>query len=50
MRGANQGTVSIPAAPFGGVTQPGLRREGGGTEGIEEPLETVYVNLPAPTR
>ena len=38
----NQGIVSNPAAPFGGVKDSGLGREGG-LEGIEEYLETKYV-------
>jgi succinate-semialdehyde dehydrogenase / glutarate-semialdehyde dehydrogenase len=42
MVGLNQGTVSNPAAPFGGMKQSGLGREGG-REGIEEYLETKYV-------
>ncbi|MBV9214401.1 MAG: NAD-dependent succinate-semialdehyde dehydrogenase [Actinobacteria bacterium] len=42
MVGLNQGMVSNPAAPFGGVKQSGFGREGGG-EGIEEYLETKYV-------
>ncbi|GAC1319375.1 MAG: NAD-dependent succinate-semialdehyde dehydrogenase [Thermoleophilaceae bacterium] len=42
MIGLNQGVVSNPAAPFGGVKQSGFGREGG-TEGIEEYLETKYV-------
>ena len=42
MVGLNQGIVSNPAAPFGGVKQSGLGREGG-AEGIEEYLETKYV-------
>ncbi len=42
MVGLNQGIVSNPAAPFGGVKQSGLGREGG-TVGIEEFLETKYV-------
>jgi succinate-semialdehyde dehydrogenase/glutarate-semialdehyde dehydrogenase len=42
MVGLNQGVVSNPAAPFGGVKQSGLGREGG-TVGIEEFLETKYV-------
>ena len=42
MIGLNQGMVSNPAAPFGGVKQSGIGREGG-YEGIEEFLETKYV-------
>jgi succinate-semialdehyde dehydrogenase/glutarate-semialdehyde dehydrogenase len=44
MVGINQGIVSNPAAPFGGVKASGLGREGG-TEGIEEYLETKYVGI-----
>ncbi|TCJ00602.1 NAD-dependent succinate-semialdehyde dehydrogenase [Aeromicrobium sp. IC_218] len=44
MVGMNQGIVSNPAAPFGGVKASGFGREGG-TEGIEEYLETKYVGL-----
>jgi succinate-semialdehyde dehydrogenase/glutarate-semialdehyde dehydrogenase len=42
MVGLNRGLVSDPAAPFGGVKQSGLGREGG-FEGIDEYLETTYV-------
>jgi len=42
MVGLNQGIVSNPAAPFGGIKQSGFGREGG-YEGIEEYLETKYV-------
>ena len=42
MVGLNQGVVSNAAAPFGGVKQSGLGREGGKV-GIEEFLETKYV-------
>ena len=42
MVGLNRGLVSDPAAPFGGVKQSGLGREGG-FEGIGEYLETTYV-------
>jgi succinate-semialdehyde dehydrogenase/glutarate-semialdehyde dehydrogenase len=42
MVGLNRGLVSDPAAPFGGVKQSGLGREGG-YEGIDEYLETTYV-------
>lgn len=45
MIGANTGLISNAAAPFGGVKHSGLGREGG-TEGIEEFLETIYVGLP----
>jgi succinate-semialdehyde dehydrogenase/glutarate-semialdehyde dehydrogenase len=44
MVGLNQGLVSNPAAPFGGVKQSGLGREGG-PEGIDEYLSTKYVAL-----
>src|SRR5271169_2258913 len=44
MIGLNQGVVSNPAAPFGGVKQSGFGREGG-FEGISEYLETKYVAL-----
>ncbi len=44
MVGLNQGLVSNPAAPFGGVKQSGFGREGG-FEGIGEYLETKYVAL-----
>ncbi|MBV9013104.1 MAG: NAD-dependent succinate-semialdehyde dehydrogenase [Pseudonocardiales bacterium] len=42
MVGLNQGLVSNPAAPFGGIKHSGLGREGG-AGGIEEFLETKYV-------
>ena len=44
MVGVNQGVVSNPAAPFGGVKHSGFGREGG-FEGIEEYLETKYVGI-----
>ena len=44
MVGLNQGLVSNPAAPFGGIKQSGFGREGG-PEGIEEYLETKYVAI-----
>jgi len=44
MVGLNQGMVSNPAAPFGGIKQSGFGREGG-PEGIEEYLETKYVAM-----
>jgi succinate-semialdehyde dehydrogenase / glutarate-semialdehyde dehydrogenase len=44
MVGLNQGLVSNPAAPFGGVKQSGFGREGG-AEGIHEYLEVKYVAM-----
>jgi succinate-semialdehyde dehydrogenase / glutarate-semialdehyde dehydrogenase len=44
MIGLNKGIVSTPAAPFGGVKQSGLGREGGRV-GIDEFLETKYVAI-----
>ncbi|MBE8519567.1 NAD-dependent succinate-semialdehyde dehydrogenase [Amycolatopsis sp. H6(2020)] len=45
MVGLNTGVVSNPAAPFGGVKQSGLGREGGRV-GIDEFLEHKYVAMP----
>ena len=42
MIGLNRGAVSDPAAPFGGMKQSGLGREGSG-EGIYEFCETQYI-------
>ncbi|MDD4882627.1 MAG: NAD-dependent succinate-semialdehyde dehydrogenase [Gallionellaceae bacterium] len=42
MVGVNAGVISTEVAPFGGVKQSGLGREGG-AEGIEAYLETKYV-------
>jgi succinate-semialdehyde dehydrogenase / glutarate-semialdehyde dehydrogenase len=47
MMGLNVGVVSNAAAPFGGVKQSGIGREGG-AEGIHEYLETKYVLTPNP--
>ena len=44
MVGLNQGVVSNPAAPFGGVKASGLGREGGSV-GIDEFLETKYIGI-----
>jgi succinate-semialdehyde dehydrogenase / glutarate-semialdehyde dehydrogenase len=44
MVGLNQGMVSNPAAPFGGVKQSGFGREGG-REGIDEYLSIKYVAM-----
>jgi succinate-semialdehyde dehydrogenase/glutarate-semialdehyde dehydrogenase len=44
MVGLNQGIVSNPAAPFGGVKASGFGREGG-KEGIDEYVETKYVAM-----
>ncbi|MGO4533670.1 NAD-dependent succinate-semialdehyde dehydrogenase [Leifsonia sp. 2MCAF36] len=45
MVGLNAGLVSNPAAPFGGVKQSGLGREGGRV-GIDEFLEYKYLSMP----
>lgn len=44
MIGVNRGVISDPAAPFGGMKESGFGREGG-SEGIEEYLETKYIAL-----
>ena len=44
MIGLNRGLVSDPAAPFGGMKQSGIGREGA-HEGMMEFLETQYVSL-----
>ena len=44
MIGLNRGLVSDPAAPFGGMKQSGIGREGA-HEGLMEFLETQYVSL-----
>jgi len=45
MMGLNVGVISNAAAPFGGVKQSGLGREGG-AEGIHEYLSTKYTMIP----
>ena len=47
MMGLNTGVVSNAAAPFGGLKQSGLGREGGSV-GINEYLETKYTLTPNP--
>jgi succinate-semialdehyde dehydrogenase / glutarate-semialdehyde dehydrogenase len=44
MIGLNRGLVSDPAAPFGGVKQSGLGREGA-HEGLLEFMETQYISV-----
>ena len=44
MVGVNRGVISDVAAPFGGVKQSGIGREGG-SEGIDEYLTVKYVAL-----
>jgi succinate-semialdehyde dehydrogenase/glutarate-semialdehyde dehydrogenase len=44
MVGINEGIISTEVAPFGGVKESGLGREGA-TIGLDEYLETKYVNL-----
>ena len=46
MIGLNQGLVSNAGAPFGGIKQSGIGREGG-NEGVHEFLETKYVAINA---
>ncbi|GAA1767930.1 NAD-dependent succinate-semialdehyde dehydrogenase [Agromyces humatus] len=45
MMGLNTGLVSNAAAPFGGIKQSGIGREGG-FEGIHEYLDTKYTLIP----
>ncbi len=45
--GFNAGVISNAAAPFGGVKQSGLGREGG-AEGIEEYTTVQYIGMPNP--
>ncbi|HEV7957374.1 MAG TPA: NAD-dependent succinate-semialdehyde dehydrogenase [Marisediminicola sp.] len=47
MMGLNVGVISNAAAPFGGIKQSGLGREGG-SAGIHEYLETKYTLTPNP--
>lgn len=47
MMGLNTGLVSNAAAPFGGVKQSGLGREGG-VEGIHEYIDMKYTLIPTP--
>jgi succinate-semialdehyde dehydrogenase/glutarate-semialdehyde dehydrogenase len=44
MVAVNRGSLSDPAAPFGGVKQSGLGREGG-FDGVHEFLETKYIAI-----
>jgi succinate-semialdehyde dehydrogenase / glutarate-semialdehyde dehydrogenase len=44
MVGVNRGLVSDPSAPFGGVKQSGIGREGA-RAGLEEYLETQYLSV-----
>lgn len=45
--GYNSGVISNAAAPFGGVKQSGVGREGG-PEGLEEYTELQYIGAPNP--
>ena len=47
MMGLNVGVISNASAPFGGVKQSGVGREGG-FEGIHEYLSTKYTMTPSP--
>ena len=44
MVGVNEGVISTEVAPFGGVKESGLGREGG-RAGIEDYVETKYVAM-----
>lgn len=45
--GVNSGVISNAAAPFGGVKQSGMGREGG-LEGIEEYTSVQYIGIRDP--
>ena len=47
LMGFNAGVISNAAAPFGGVKQSGMGREGG-AEGIEEYTSLQYIAMPNP--
>jgi succinate-semialdehyde dehydrogenase/glutarate-semialdehyde dehydrogenase len=49
MVGINRGLVSDPSAPFGGMKQSGLGREGA-RAGLEEFTETQYLSIDWPSR
>jgi succinate-semialdehyde dehydrogenase/glutarate-semialdehyde dehydrogenase len=42
--GVNWGVISFAGAPFGGVKQSGMEREGG-TEGIDAYTEVKYIAI-----
>ncbi|MBB5757767.1 succinate-semialdehyde dehydrogenase/glutarate-semialdehyde dehydrogenase [Methylorubrum rhodinum] len=44
MVGVNEGIITTEVAPFGGVKESGLGREGG-RQGIEDYLDTKYISL-----
>ena len=44
MVGGNRGVIADAAAPFGGIKQSGIGREGG-SEGIDEYLSVKYIAL-----
>lgn len=44
MVGVNEGLITTPEAPFGGVKESGIGREGG-HQGIEDYLDTKYICL-----
>ena len=47
MVAVNRGRVSCVSAPFGGVKQSGFGASGG-SEGLDEYLNTRYVTMPEP--
>ena len=44
MIGINSGLITTPEAPFGGIKESGLGKEGG-SQGLEDYLDTKYVCL-----
>lgn len=48
MMGLNVGVISNAAAPFGGLKQSGMGREGG-AEGIHDYMDTRYIGMPRGT-
>ena len=47
MLGVNRGLISDPSAPFGGVKQSGIGKEGS-HEGIQEYLDVTYAAVDLP--
>jgi succinate-semialdehyde dehydrogenase/glutarate-semialdehyde dehydrogenase len=45
MVGVNTGAISLENAPFGGIKESGIGREGGSKYGVSEYLETKFINI-----